>query len=233
MTDAEFFARVKEITQTGYWELGEKHGGTGGVGKLLEELLDVDGGNSDTPDEGRWEIKTHTGQGTLLTLFHKTGTPNMSCILESDYSYYPNGDMSKPITYRNTVYGGAPNSQGFFADTSHSMNRVTLFNINDNPRVAYSSWSYDDLMTAFSYKLRRLLLVNATKSGQKAAFGPATAYSDPYLRKFPDMVANGDIAIDLDARYQSPESSAIRDHGTKFRIAMSNLTKLYKNIQKI
>jgi len=233
MGDAEFFARVREVMETGYWELGHGHGGTGGVGKLLEELLGVDGGNSDTPDDGRWEIKTHTGKGTLLTLFHKTGSPNMRCILDSSHSYHPNGDTTKPLTYRNTVYGGAPNSQGFYANTSHSLNRVTLFNVNDCPRVAYSSWSYDDLMAAFSYKLRRLLLVDATKKGMKAAFGPAAAYSDPYLRRFPDMVAGGDIAIDLDARYRSPESPAIRDHGTKFRIAVDDLPKLYKNIRPV
>ncbi|MXW42129.1 MAG: hypothetical protein F4X48_03695 [Acidimicrobiia bacterium] len=139
MGDAEFFARVKEVMKTGYWELGHGHGGTGGVGQLLEELLGVDGGNSDTPDGGKWEIKTHTGKGNLLTLFHKTGTPNMRCILDSVYSYHPNGDVTKPRTYRNTIYGGTPNSQGFYADTSHSLNRVTLFNVNDHPRVAYSS----------------------------------------------------------------------------------------------
>ncbi len=88
-------------------------------------------------------------------------------------------------------------------------------------------------MSAFSYKLRRLLVVDATRSGKKATFGSATAYSDPYLRRFPDMVAGGDIAIDMDARYQSPESDAIRDHGTKFRIALSDLPKLYQNIRTI
>ncbi|MDE0607775.1 MAG: MvaI/BcnI family restriction endonuclease [Acidimicrobiaceae bacterium] len=229
ITDAEFFSRAKEVINAGDWELEKSHGGTGGVGKLLEELLGIDGGNFDTPDHGRWEVKTHTGTSTLLTLFHKTGSPNMSCILESDYSYRPNDDPTKPLSYRNTVYGKTPNSHGFFAESDRNQNKVTLFNINDEPRKPYSSWSYDDLMTAFSYKLRRLLVVQATKRGGTASFGPATAYSDPYLSRFPDMVADGTVAIDLDAKYKRLDSSAIRDHGTKFRIATGNLPKLYQN----
>ena len=41
--------------------------------------------------------------------------------------------------------------------------------VNDDPRVAYSTWSFDDLITAFSYKLRRLLVVDASKRTDDAS----------------------------------------------------------------
>ncbi|MCY3968204.1 MAG: MvaI/BcnI family restriction endonuclease [bacterium] len=233
MSDSALFKQVAEIVDTGDWELGARHGGTGGVGKLLEDLLDVDGSNTDIPDTGSWELKTHTGRNNLLTLFHKTGQPNMSVILSSPYAYHPKSDPTKPLSYRNTIYGNTPNSHGFYAEPSHSNTKITLFNINDSTPTDYCAWDTNELCSAFGRKLSRLILVTAHKKGSMVTFTDAWAYNNPRLLSLPKLITEGTIAIDLDARYKTLEGTGIRDHGTKFRISIKDLPSLYNNCVRI
>ena len=74
--DEELFARIRQAIARGWINVpeGYGYGGTGGAGRILEELLDAQGGNLDTPDAGKWEIKFHT-KSALLTLFHKEAEP--------------------------------------------------------------------------------------------------------------------------------------------------------------
>lgn len=71
MPDADLYARRRGVLKRGWIDIPDSPGtgGTGAAGKLLEELLGINGGNSDTPDAGKWEIKFHSGNA-LLTLFH-------------------------------------------------------------------------------------------------------------------------------------------------------------------
>ena len=71
MTDADLYARLRGVLRRGWIPMPDYSGyrGTGAPGKILEELLGIDGGNFDTPDAGRWEIKFHS-RNALLTLFH-------------------------------------------------------------------------------------------------------------------------------------------------------------------
>ena len=57
--DEELFARIRAAISRGWINVPEEYGygGTGGPGRILEELLDAEGGNLDTPDAGKWEIK--------------------------------------------------------------------------------------------------------------------------------------------------------------------------------
>ena len=68
--------RLRILIQQGWIEIptDSGYGGTGGPGKLLENLLGVAGGNDELPDSGRWELKYHSGK-SLLTMFHKEASP--------------------------------------------------------------------------------------------------------------------------------------------------------------
>ena len=69
MTDDELVTRLKAVIARGWVRIPDRYGygGTGGAGRMLEELLGVDGGNLDIPDAGKREIKFHT-KTALLTI---------------------------------------------------------------------------------------------------------------------------------------------------------------------
>jgi len=51
-TGAATFKKIEEILKTGTWEFPDdgKYNGSGGPGRLLEDLLDIEANNLDSPD---------------------------------------------------------------------------------------------------------------------------------------------------------------------------------------
>jgi hypothetical protein len=61
----------------------------------------------------------------------------------------------------------------------------------------------------------------------------ATAYWEPDIQGFSEAITNGTFYIDFDARTQKGAGSGIRNHGTKFRIKIDDLSKVYANKKKL
>ncbi|MCZ6904032.1 MAG: MvaI/BcnI family restriction endonuclease [Acidobacteria bacterium] len=53
------------------------------------------------------------------------------------------------------------------------------------------------------------------------------------LTGFCDSLQRGIVCIDFDARTQQGRGTALRNHGTKFRVRVDHLSLLYKNSRKI
>ena len=87
-------------------------------------------------------------------------------------------------------------------------------------------WTHDDILNAFASKLRRLITVSGEKSGNQVRYIKGHAHENPRSSQLISMIVNGTIAIEFDARTQKGKSS-LRNHGTKFRIPVRDLDKLY------
>ena len=113
ITDDELFARLKAVIARGWVRIPDKYGygGTGGAGRMLEELLGVDGGNLDIPDAGKWEIKFHT-KTALLTLFHLEAQPKGH--MHHLVRLYGRRDNKGRLSFRHTIRGRSP--MGFYVD---------------------------------------------------------------------------------------------------------------------
>ncbi|MEM7589595.1 MAG: MvaI/BcnI family restriction endonuclease [Myxococcota bacterium] len=73
------------------------------------------------------------------------------------------------------------------------------------------------------------------ESGYKGTGGPGLLLEnllgfEPNITSFIDAIQKGVIAIDFDAR--TTQGNGLRDHGTKFRIHIKNLGRLYQKSQK-
>lgn len=225
LSDADFFARIREILRQGSFDLPDNLGyrGTGGPGRLLEELLGFELNNRDGPDSGVWELKFHSGS-TPLTLFHKTPEPKgiMQSVVRN--CGWP-GTKEGIISFRHTIWGRSP--RGF--NVVNEGSRITVRN-EDYPDLIAPYWTHDTLMTAFAYKLRRLVLVRGKRSKKNGTvtYQAASLWTNPRLTELMNLIESGVIAVDFDARTKL-NTDALRDHGTKFRISLSNLGKLYAN----
>jgi len=226
ITDAELFARLRGLIKDRTYLIPDHPGyrGTGGPGLLLEEKLGFDPNNRDGPDSGKWEIKFHSGK-SLLTLFHKTPEPKH--IMQSVVRTCGWPDKHGRTSFRHTIYGRSP--RGF--EVVKEGNRIIVRNPQYSDLIP-PYWTHDTLMTAFAYKLRRLIVVHGSvnKKNHSVTFNYARLHWDPNITSFIDAIQSGIVAIDFDAR--ANDGDGLRDHGTKFRIAIDNLGKLYQQSQK-
>lgn len=223
--DHELYKRLEEVLEAGWFDIpeGPGYGGTGAPGIILEHLLGLDGGNSDTPDGGKWEIKFHGGNSPI-TLFHKDGLPTGH--MEKVVAHYGWPDAQNRTSFRHTMWGTSP--RGFaMVDIGDAL---SLTNLKD-PIADLPYWPKDILINALAHKLRRLIVVSGKKSKGRVKYEHATLYWEPRTTEFLNAIVSGMIATDFDARTKSHDRAIdggrVRNHGTKFRIKASDLPRLY------
>lgn len=227
ISDAALQDRLRGVLQSGWLAIPGKHGGTGAPGLFLEELLEVRGGNSDTPDAGRWEIKYHSKQTSLLTLFHKEAMPDghMHDLIGQFGQLNDRGNR----TFRHTIHGGQESGLGLSVANQDS--RILLCQSGKASPWAY--WEHDTLINAFVAKFRRLIAAYGKRrnEGQQrlVSYQSAHLYWEPQATRFIELVADGIVAIDFDAR--TNERRGLRNHGTKFRVKPGDLKRLYNHHQ--
>jgi len=223
--DAELHDRLRQILKRGWLNIPDfpGYGGTGAPGKILEELLGIDGGNFDTPDAGRWEIKFHS-QNSLLTLFHLEGEPkgHMHHMVR-EFGWPVNKGR---ISFRHTIYQGHSSLEFYIANES---SRITVRH-PDVSDMVWPYWTHDKLINAFASKFRRLIVVKRRKRGDHVCYDHAHLYWEPKITLFIEAIHRGIIAIDFDARTNN--GRGLRNHGTKFRIKYDGLRYLYENRQR-
>lgn len=201
--------------------------GHGGPGRLLEHLLGIAENNRDSPDLHDWEIKFHGG-GSLLTLFHKDPEPRG--IIRNLVHEHGWPDQHGRISFRHTI--GGRSDRGFYV--VNDPDRVVVR--HDHKDIVVPYWLHTTLMNAIGAKLRRLILIEGTVTlhpERSVVFKNATAFWEFDINGFGAACANGTIYIDFDARTQQGEGTALRNHGTKFRVHVDNIGSLYSFRQKI
>ena len=193
--------------------------GTGTGGFILEELLGFDPSNKDGPDSGRWEVKFHSGKSPL-TLFHKS--PEPSGVLPLLLKQFGWTGKSGHQSFRHTIWGDTP--RGFRVVGQN--NRVEVEHSDAKFQMPF--WTNDTLLNAFGYKMRRLIVVHGSVSRAKGTvkFLNAQLHEEPRSTQFIQAILDGVVAIDFD--FRATDTKALRDHGTKFRIKIADLSRVYQ-----
>jgi len=218
------FKKVAEILKTGVWVFPTegKYNGSGAPGRLLEDLLGINENNADSPDLADWEIKFHGGTA-LLTLFHKDPEPRG--IIRQMVHNHGWDDGKGRISFRHTI--GKETQRGFYI--ADEEDRIVIRNKYKDAAVPH--WTHNTLFNAFSAKCRRLIVVEGEvlKNPRRVIYRKATAYWEPDIKGFTKAIVDGLFYVDFDARTQKGIGSAIRNHGTKFRIKIDDLSRVYAN----
>ncbi len=227
-TGTETFKIVADILKTGTYEIPnrKRFNGNGGPGEFLQSLFAVEANNHDAPDYKDWEIKFHGGTA-LLTLFHKDPEPR-GIIRQMVHTHgWP--DDSGRLSFRHTISGST--ARGFYVVNEDD--RIVIRNKHKDGAVPH--WSHNTILNALSAKLRRLIVVSGElhKHPRSVTFESAMAYWEPDVRGFAAAIENGTICVDFDARTQQGRGTAIRNHGTKFRIRVDDIGSIYANSKKI
>lgn len=248
--------RLKEIAEMGYVP-NRRHGNHGGIGNMLEDLLDIEENNLPIPNAAEWELKTQRlNTSSLTTLFHCEPSPRalnlVPQILLPLYGWkhkesggkHPKGEMS----FRMTIHGQSRSDRGFMAQIDRKKQRVVIsFDAKSvdvrhavwlasvKKRVGLKEidpqpyWGFDDLEYKAGTKLLNVFYVQAQvkKIRGKEHYHYAKA---TMLQKFT-----------FDTFLKTLEEGKIlvdfdartgHNHGTKFRMRQGVLPTLYEK-QKV
>jgi len=221
------FNIIQEIISLGWVEIPPKFQGAGAPGNTLEYLVDVEENNRDSPDLEDWELKFHGGTSSLLTLFHKDPEPRG--ILNAVVDFFGWDDGKGRISFRHTISGSS--ERGFRIVNEN--NRISI--VNDANPTIIPYWEHNIILGQMAGKLRRLIVVNGklNKKERMVRYNNAIAYWDVDLIGFCRAIENGLVYVDFDARTSRERGTALRNHGTKFRIKIANIDLLYQNKQEI
>jgi len=221
------FAVIKDIISMGAIDIPLQFQGSGAPGDTLEYLCNVERNNNDSPDLKDWEIKFHGGS-SLLTLFHKD--PQPKGIMDKMVDTFGWDNKKGQISFRHTL---SKESDRGFAVTNEE-DRITVINSKNPSIVPY--WEHNIILNAIAAKLRRLILVHGEvnkKNKRQVTYNNAVAYWDLDMMGIIKAIQDGIIYIDFDARTTGGRGTSIRNHGTKFRIHISDIGLLYENHQSI
>lgn len=232
----EFISKFEKINKMGWIETHRR--GRTGIGKTLEDLLDIEENNIDGPDFAQYELKamrTNGGDTQLLTLLTKSPLPKgVNSKLLEKYGYISDVYEHKKKVLHSTL------SVGHFASISDTGKSLSVdcsdnkISIIDNDGVSFAYWTAEILETAFKKKYP-FSMVHVYADSQmniitgKEEFYYHTAYelSGFNFEKLIVQIEEGNVKVDI--RIGQHSDGTPHDHGTGFRIQDRALPKIFQN----
>lgn len=213
---------IREIISLGTVEIPTKFNGSGMGGETLEYLCELERNNLDAPDLLDWEVKFHGGK-SLLTFLHKD--PEPIGIIDKVVDAFGWLNKEGQISFRHTIRGKS--KRGFIVKNEGG--NITVSHESNSIIIPY--WEHNLLLNTLGAKLRRLIVVHGLvdRINRTVTYETATAWWGFNLLRLFEYLVDGTIQIDFDARTKGERGTALRNHGTKFRVKIKDLPKLYSN----
>lgn len=236
----DFIREYKKIVGMG-WITTHRSGPTG-IGKTLEDLLDITENNFDGPDFGDYELKScRLNSNSMLTMFTKTPQPRGAAnTLRETFGYssdaYDNDEKVLHATLSADRY--VP-----IANTGHQLIVVCdsdKISIVAEDKKIYAYWTRDQLKKAFEKKYKNKFvyakaLSQGTGASEQFKFTEAYEVSGFDYDAFVSLLEQGKIYIDLriGQYHGGAKDGQTHDHGTGFRIKEIDQPLLFKTCNKI
>ena len=226
MTLAELKKKLKIIKASGFVKT-HRIGDTG-VGKTLEDLLNIKENNIPLPDIGGVaELKAYRKNATsMLTLFTMEPRPSggdRDRILLDNFGYSKRNNK-RPKELHVTLSCKQYNNQGLRLKVEKDKVRV----IGKNKRLNIY-WDLKDLQKKFESKLPALIYALADckkiKEVEHFHFNRVYFLEGFDFEHFKTMVKKDAIVVDFRMFYR-PDGS-VRNHGTGFRVKINQLYKCF------
>lgn len=205
-----------------------------GVGKTLEDLLEIPENNLQIPDVGTVELKSkRVDSNSMLTIATKAPQPKGANKALFDKAKYP--DRYGNFVLHSTVYGSKPNPQSL--QILVLKERLTA----DNKYKVDVYWPLTVLDDVLTSKSGKIVLVFAQTKGKPKTTEESFNYTEAYLleglsiKKLEQAVKTDKLKIDFRmGTYRSGKNKGKpHDHGTAFRINKRDFLELYDRYTKL
>jgi len=214
-----------------------------GIGKTLEDYMDIEENNKALPDFEGYELKSHRSEcNSYITLFTKSPNfpprANTYIINKFGCPYEENPNLKKLHTSMFATKFNTFNGRYSFRlihDKEAEVLKIGVYDIHTKELIDNSvGYTYSCLERKLHTKLKNLFYVTAKREYRKDGiehfyYDKAEIYTNPSLNKFLDLVDRGLIMYDIRiGSYKSGKSlGKAHDHGSGFRILESNIKLLY------
>ena len=229
----ETLERLVEFKTRGY--VRTHRAGQTGIGKTLEDLLEIEENNIAVSNMTFAEIKSaRKGSGSMLTLFTKSPLPQeANTRLLSRFGYMTPQSGGRKILHTTVWATGYNKLRGQPGLKIHvTPAKLVLVSVKGE-ELAY--WHEPILKTSFEKKLRHLLYVLADYRGsgkeEEFWFNEAWFLSGFDFEGFVHAINDGVICIDT--RIGQYPDGRTHDHGTGFRVFPDKLSLCFKERQKL
>ena len=230
--------RFNEISSMGFVKSHREH--NTGIGKTFEDLLGVEENNLQEGDFEGIEVKTSRFlSNSRVTLFTKTPAPKGSIQnILSTFGYQNNDHPHLKQLHASFFANRWASVKGLFEirlNINSSSNQLECLFRKNGMITQMACWDLKQLEQSLNSKLKALVVVDADSKIENGHeyfhFTSFQAYQHPSMNKFLNLIEKGDIGVDFRiGSYKSgPKLGQAHDHGTGFRIAKSNITKLYED----
>ncbi len=232
----DFIREFTKIKNMG-WIKTHRSGPTG-IGKTLEDLLDIPENNHDEPDFGEYELKSsRLNSVSMLTLFTRAPQPRgANTYLRKTFGYssdaYDNNEKVLHSTLTATRF--VP-----IANTGHKLKvecgTDKIFIVSENG-IENVYWSESTLRKAFEKKYKNKMVyakaeIRGTGVAEEFRFTEAYEASGFDFDTFNKLLRQGKIRVDL--RIGQYPDGRTHDHGTGFRIREADEHLLFINRRRI
>ena len=224
--------KLKKIKEMGFVKTHRLH--DTGIGKTLEDLLNIPENNFRLPDVGDIELKAKRAESqSMLTLATKSPEPKgVNRILFEKYKYL---DKEGGYNLHSTVYGSRVNPQGF--KISLKEDRLILEN-RENIECYYPISIFEDVLVS---KSNNIFLAFAETRGERMTLNEEFHYIEAYLlfdlniNKFKIAVQQDKLKVDIriGAFRSGKNKGKYHDHGTGFRINKRDFLLLFNNYKQL
>jgi hypothetical protein len=248
MNYSDFVRKIQQIKEMGFVQ--SHRSGSTGIGKTLEDLLEITENNIAGPDFSIFELKSaRKDSSSMLTLFTKAPMPrsaNKKLLEEFGYLQRKRpadhkqlsltgeeiDNLTVPLNDKelhSTVDPIKPNAQGLKLEIKGDR----LYIGNDKGVEAY----YDNsiLKESFEKKYHQLIYVLADHKKEHGKeyfwFNEAYLLDGFSFERFSELVEEGKLKVDIRLGHYS--DGRPHDHGTGFRILPKYLPQCFETIERI
>ena len=231
---SKFIEDLKKVEEIGF--IKTHRSGNTGIGKTLEDLLEIEENNIAGPNGHQTELKSaRKGSPSMLTLFTKSPMPEKinTKLLERFGRRLDNSRKKLHTTInavsKNTLYG----KDGFKIDVHDT--RVDIIH-SDYGFMPTPYWEKQELEKAFIRKYpKNLLYVKADYRSkgrdEEFHFNEAWLMHGFDFDNFIKLLNDGKILVDV--RIGQYPDGRTHDHGTGFRVLPDNLDLCFIDRKKV
>ena len=232
-TELELIEKLKLIKEMGY--VKTHRAGNTGIGKTLEDLLEINENNLSISNGTDTELKSaRKNTSSMLTLFTKSPLPQKAnSILLKKFGYESRrGNKKKELhtTVNAIKHNQLKGQPGFKIDI-----KKDRINLQSNQNEILGYWDKETLKTSFERKLPELLYVKADTidkgAKEKFWFNEAWLLRDFDFNSFLNLIREGVILVDI--RLGQYPNGKPHDHGTAFRVLPDKLELCFEYRERI
>jgi len=228
----ELVVKLRSIKKLGFVKTHRSN--DTGIGKTLEDLLDIPENNLRLPDVGDVELKAkRLDSDSMLTIATKSPEPKGAN--KKLFEQYKYKDDEGYYNLHSTVYGSRTNSQGLKAMVLRDSIAI------ENPYSVEVYWPvsiFDDVLVS---KSNKILLVFANTKGERKTSKECFNFCEAYLlsnlnkEKFQKAISKDKLKIDfrIGVYRSGPSIGRYHDHGTGFRINKRDFLELFDSYEQL